>query len=203
MIKVVLFDYGGVVKVEHPLRMDLAKISSITEEEAEQTKEKRKVFGDQASKGLITDEQFWEGFQKILGKPIPDNCVELATESYRNNFKFIPEVIRLVENLKKQEIKTSILSNIFKFEADVIREHNGYDGFDPVILSYEVGMQKPEIDIYKLAIEKLKVKPEEIIFIDDKERNLIPARELGIKTVLAENPEQIIENVWDIIDNEK
>jgi putative hydrolase of the HAD superfamily len=199
MIKAVLFDYGGVIKVGHPLKMDLARICNISEEEAKQTEEKRKVFGDHASKGLITDEQFWAGFQKIINKSIPNNCVELAKESYRNNFKFIPEVIKLVEDLKKQEIKVAILSNIFKFEAEVIREKNGYDGFDPVILSYEVGMRKPELDIYKFAIKKLQLKPEECIFIDDKEENLVPAKSLGIRVVLAKNPEQIVKDVLALI----
>jgi putative hydrolase of the HAD superfamily len=206
MIKAVLFDYGGVIKVGHPLRTSLPKICNISKEEVERTKEERhSLVGNDATKGLISDEQFWIGVQKILKKPIPvpDKCIELAQESYRKSFEFIPEVVKLAEDLKKQEIKTAILSNIFKFEAEVIREKNGYDGFTPVILSYEVGMQKPEIDIYKLAVEKLKVKPEEIIFIDDQERNLISARELGIKTVLAGNPEQIIKDVYEIINREK
>ena len=202
MIKAVLFDYGGVVKVGHPLSMDLARICNISEEEVAQTKERRKLFGDQATKGLISDEKFWHGFQKILGKPIPNNCVELAQNSYRKTFEFIPEALKLVGELKKQGIKTAILSNIFKFEAEVIREHNGYDGFDPVVLSYEVGMMKPELDIYKLAIEKLKIKPEECIFIDDKEKNLVPAKNLGIKIVLAENPDQIVKDVFSIINSQ-
>ena len=183
----------------HPLAMDLAKICNTSEEEAAKTKERRKLFSDQATKGFISDEQFWQDFQKILGRPIPNNCAELAQNVYRKTFKFFPEIIELVKELKKQGIKTAVLSNIFKFEAEVIREHNGYDGFDAVILSYEVGMMKPESDIYKLVIKRLNVKPEECIFVDDQEKNLLPAEELGIKTVLAQNSEQIVKDVFSII----
>jgi len=200
MIKAVIFDYGGVVKVGHPLSMDLARICNISEGELAQTKEERKLLSDQAEKGFMLDEQFFLEFQKIFAKPLPNNCLEQAQDVYRKTFKFIPETLELVKELKKQGIKTAVLSNIFKFEAEVIREHNGYDGFDPVILSYEVGMVKPELDIYRLVIGELKVKPEECVFIDDKERNLLPAKELGIKTVLAQNPAQIAKDVFLYVD---
>jgi putative hydrolase of the HAD superfamily len=60
-------------------------------------------------------------------------------------------------------------------------------------------MRKPELKIYRLTLKKLKVKPEECIFIDDKEKNLKPAKKLGIKTVLAKNPKQVIRDVCKIL----
>ena len=204
MIKAVLFDYGGVVKVEHPLTMDLTKICDKSDKEIEITREERMhKYGIPAEKGFITDEDYWKGvFQIFGGEPpqSPKESVELAQKFYRDSYIFVPEVINLAKELRGQGIITAILSNIFKFSADVTREKNGYDEFSPVILSYEVGMVKPEPEIYQLAIEKLNVKSEEIIFIDDKERNLIPARKLGMKTVLAKKPEQIVKDVLALIE---
>lgn len=202
MIKAVLFDYGGVVKIGHPLSMDIMEICNISKEELKKVEDKRAQLVIQAETGVISDEQFWEEFSKIISKPLPDspkNCEKLAKKIYRETFVFVPEVIGLVKKLKTQGIRTAVLSNIYKFEAEVIREKYGYKEFDPVILSYEVGMRKPEINIYLLAIEKLKVKPEECIFIDDKEKNLLPAEELGMKTVLARSPEQIVKDVLFIV----
>ena len=64
-------------------------------------------------------------------------------------------------------------------------------------------MMKPEPEIYSLAVNKLEIKPEECIFVDDKEENLVPANKMGMKTVLAKNPKQIIKEVLDIINFEK
>ena len=67
-------------------------------------------------------------------------------------------------------------------------------------MSYEEGLRKPEdADFYHLAPKRLGVKPEECIFIDDKEENLPPAQSIGIKTVLFKNPQQAIKEVLEII----
>ncbi len=199
MIKAVLFDFGGVMKDAHPLAMDISKMVGLTEEEFESLKEARSKISVLGEKGLISDQEYWQELSKIIGKPVPDNAVEMATNFYRETFVFHQEMFDLVGKLKGQGIKTGVLSNIYKFEADVIREKGGYDGFEPVILSYEVGLAKPELDIYRLAVEKTGAKPEECIFVDDKEKNLEPAKELGIRTVLFKNPEQAIKEIFSII----
>lgn len=199
MIKAVLFDYGGVIKVGHVLSLDLAKIFDISEEEVKIKKEEINKVGEQASKGTITDDQLFLKISEILDKPLPRNYLAMAKKLYSDTFVFIPEILDLAKNLKLRGIKTAVLSNIGKFHSDVTREKNGYDEFDPVILSYEVKMRKPEPEIYKLALEKVGAKPEECIFIDDKEENLVPARQLGIATVLAKEPSQIVRDVMAII----
>lgn len=203
MIKAVLFDYGGVVKDAYALRDYIHEICDMKKEETDKTKEKRLEIGSLASKGIITDEEFWKRLSVFIEKPLPENCVEMAKKRYQENFVFIPEIIDFAEKLRMQGVKTVVLSNIFKFEAEVIREKNGYDGFDPVILSYEVGTRKPELDIYKLTIEKLQLKSEECIFIDDKEENLAPAKSLGINVVLAKTPEQIVKDVYFLIEKNR
>lgn len=55
---------------------------------------------------------------------------------------------------------------------------------DEVVLSAEVGMVKPDPDIYLLTCERLGVEPHEVVFVDDSEHNLESARSLGVKTIL-------------------
>jgi putative hydrolase of the HAD superfamily len=200
MIKAVIFDYEGVIKTSHPLSMDISRITGLSEEELLKTKEKRHQIASLATKGVISDEQFWQEFSKVLNKQLlSDECVEKAKQIYRDTFEFFSEVISLVEELKQRKIKTAVLSNIFKFEADVIRERNGYDEFDPVILSYEAEMRKPDAEIYNLILKKLGLRPEECIFIDDQEKNLLPAKELGMKTILFQNPKQAVQDIFYMI----
>jgi epoxide hydrolase-like predicted phosphatase len=65
--------------------------------------------------------------------------------------------------------------------------------FDPVISSCHSGVRKPDEKIYKILIERLNMEPSQCVFIDDNESNLLPARKLGIYTVLFQNQEQLEE----------
>jgi 2-haloacid dehalogenase len=52
-------------------------------------------------------------------------------------------------------------------------------------------MRKPEMGIYELAICRFNLTPERVVFIDDKERNLIPARQVGFQTIPFQYPEDL------------
>jgi putative hydrolase of the HAD superfamily len=52
-----------------------------------------------------------------------------------------------------------------------------------VVESSVVGLRKPDPKIYKLACERLSVKPAETVFLDDLGPNLVPAKKLGIYTI--------------------
>lgn len=199
MIKAVLFDYGGVLKIGHPLSMDTPRIFNISQEEFGSLREKRADIITLGEKGLISDNEVWERLSKVVGKPAPKNAVELATKAYKDSFVFIKEMFELAKELRKKGIKTGILSNVYKFEADVVREKGGYKDFNPIILSCEVAMAKPDKDIYLFALNKLGVLPQECIFIDDKEKNVLAAKELGIKAVLFQNPSQVKKDFFDLL----
>ena len=203
MIKAVIFDYGGVMKKSgHPLIVYVAKICGVSEEVLDTKKVEIREIGRQLVKGLISDEQLWKEIGEIISKPIPNDSTELAKKFYKESLVFLPGMIDLVKKLKSRKIKTAVLSNISKSNAELIREKNGYNGFDEVVLSYEVGMRKPELEIYTLTVNKLGMKPEECLFIDDAEGNLVPAEKLGMKTVLFENPKQAVKDIQNIIKKE-
>ena len=56
--------------------------------------------------------------------------------------------------------------------------------FTAVVVSSDVGLRKPDRNIYLLAADRIGVEPAECVFVDDLEVNLAPARELGMSTVL-------------------
>lgn len=203
MIKEVIFDYGGIVKKSHPIVGDLAEIFNMPEEEVKNLEEKLGEARSLAGKGLITDEQLFQKFSEILGKPAPEGCVDMAKKFYRDTFVFIPEIIDLIKEIKARGIKTAVLSNISVFETEAIDENGGYDMFDDLFLSCREKLYKPDTAFYSLAVGRLGVKPEECIFIDDQEKNLPPAQSIGMKTVLFENPKQAVKEILDIINSEK
>jgi epoxide hydrolase-like predicted phosphatase len=112
-----------------------------------------------------------------------------------------PEMVKFVHDLKARQLQVGLLSNVIPYTMNQIREHCVYDNFDFTILSAEVGYGKPDPEIYQLALDKLPgIRPEEIIFIDDQERFLVPARTLGIHTVAAVDPTQIIAETESLIE---
>jgi putative hydrolase of the HAD superfamily len=208
MIKAVIFDYGGVLKEGHGLFMDIADLYKLPKEYVGSKREEVKPVMNQFDKGLLSEDEFWEKISGILGHSIPEDITrtvrEIMRETYREDIAFFPEMLEFNIELRARGIKTAVLSNILIFQAEVIREKEGYKDFDVVILSYQEGLRKPEdLDFYHLAPKRLGVKPEECIFIDDKEKNLPPAEAIGIKTVLFKNSAQAIKEVSDIINLEK
>ena len=60
-----------------------------------------------------------------------------------------------------------------------------------VLYSFEIAVSKPDRKAYEIMIEKLGVKPEECMFVDDSPENLVPAKALGMKAVLFEGADQL------------
>lgn len=67
--------------------------------------------------------------------------------------------------------------------------------FEFVIESSKAGVRKPEPAIYLLACERLKISPQEAVFVDDLGINLKPARALGMQTVKMEHPAQALDEL--------
>jgi putative hydrolase of the HAD superfamily len=64
-----------------------------------------------------------------------------------------------------------------------LEKFNLKNEFDPIVLSGEVGMRKPDKDIYLEFRKRSDVALERSLFIDDKLINLKTASDLGVKTV--------------------
>ena len=104
-------------------------------------------------------------------------------------------VRKLAKDLRKQGIGTGILSNIFPFAAWAIKVTGGYRGFDPIVLSYKEKVEKPDPRIYKIATQRSGVKPEEILFIDNLEENIVAAQKAGMQVVVANSSDQVVADV--------
>jgi putative hydrolase of the HAD superfamily len=81
--------------------------------------------------------------------------------------------------------KLGIISNFSGNLEKVLDEFDIHTHFNFVIDSFHMGVEKPNPAIFQLAIEKCQEKPENICFIgDNPERDITPARKLGMKTIL-------------------
>lgn len=71
--------------------------------------------------------------------------------------------------------------------------------FDHIIESSEVGIRKPNPDIYLMSCKALDVKPNQCIYLDDLGINLKPAKKLGMMTIKVTNPEDAIQDVRNLL----
>ncbi len=71
------------------------------------------------------------------------------------------------------------------------------DSFDEIIISGEVGVQKPDARIFRLTLNRLGILPRQAIFVDNDPENVAAARALGIHAVQFEEPSQAIGEVLE------
>jgi epoxide hydrolase-like predicted phosphatase len=195
MIKAVLFDYGGVLTAAGGKGSVQKIVSKHHKVDIENVDIEDLI--DPLRRGKISGTEFFAKLAERYHSNDP-----LSEEQFFEMHDLTKKsalVYELAENLRKHGIKTGILSNIFQFNADLLRKAGLYDGFDPLILSCEVKTAKPDIEIYELAVRELGVKPDEIIFVDDQEKCWPSAQRLGMKIVKAVSPEQIVHDVKALI----
>lgn len=91
-----------------------------------------------------------------------------------------PPLFRVVHAARAAGIKVGLLSN-----ADARQSDPGWAGlFDAVVLSGEVGMAKPDVEIYMLAAAKLGLSAQKCVFVDDLPRNVRGAVDAGMVGVV-------------------
>ena len=111
------------------------------------------------------------------------------------------ENVNLALKLKQKGYPIYLLSNFPGDQFDKYRLQNSFlDEFDDRIISGDVGLAKPDIKIYQLAIKKFNLNPEESLFIDDKIENTKGAEQAGIKTIQLQNPEDLDKEIRKFID---
>jgi putative hydrolase of the HAD superfamily len=101
------------------------------------------------------------------------------------------ELVDIVRELRKK-YKVAICSNApADFFHTVLRENNLEALFDVIVVSSEVGLVKPEKEIFEHICRELTVFPKEAIFIDDTKRNVEAAESLGMKGIVFSQNDQI------------
>jgi epoxide hydrolase-like predicted phosphatase len=89
--------------------------------------------------------------------------------------------------------KTAILSNAWSNAREVFVQKYGLgDAVDLMVISAEEGVMKPVPQIYQITLERLAVRPEEAVFVDDMERNVEGARAVGMWAVQFKDTEQTL-----------
>ena len=136
-----------------------------------------------AKVGTIDSSILWENVGLFLG-----GDKDILRDDCYGTFVVNEETFNIARRLKDRGYKLGLLSNNIRdwFERN-INERNLKDLFDHTLSSHACGFAKPDLRIYNHFLSLINVDPTKCVFIDDKERNLIPVRELGMSTIRFQN----------------
>ena len=152
-----------------------------------------------AEMGFIDSETFAQRIIEAIDAPTlsPERCIKIWGDIFTHNHG----MIELVTNLKNHGIAIVVLSNTngvhwqYVRKLDVIRflEEWGV----PFILSYELGVMKPDPIIYRSALSALGCAAEDAVFIDDIPENVDAARKLGMAGIEYNGSVQSVDYLRD------
>ncbi len=139
--------------------------------------------------GRITEDAYWA---RTISRNGWKMGVEDAKRAVRENFTELEGTHRVIEELKAEGLKLGLLSIHAKEWIDFCSKKFDYHRlFDAVSYSFEAGASKPDIRAYKVILERLGSDPLRCVYVDDKQRNLVPAMELGMRTILFRDAERL------------
>ena len=195
-ISTLIFDLGGVI-----VDLDLAKcIQNFKELGLENIEQYLSNFGQkdffmQFEKGQIGIPAFRNEIRKLAGTELSDAQIDKAWCSFLTQIPV--EKLHLLSELKKK-YRLLLLSNTnpLHIETAVAAEFSKtgkamQDFFDKCYLSYEMGMVKPDVEIFEALLTDAQVKAEECLFLDDGKKNIDTAAALGIQTYWVKPDENL------------
>ncbi len=102
--------------------------------------------------------------------------------------------------LLKQQYKIALLSNFPKgIENYLANRFHIEHLFDAVVSSYNIQKKKPSLDAYHYASNQIALKPNECLFVDDSERNVLAAIEIGMQGIVFKNFNDFREQLESIL----
>ncbi|MEK6963088.1 MAG: HAD-IA family hydrolase [Nanoarchaeota archaeon] len=193
MIRSIIFDRGGVLLHKTAESIDEQIIERVREQFSRVFKRAKETHKVDLLKGKISVEKLCGTIQEEFKNHF--NLIKEWKGAYIETMSMNKEVFQLAKRLKKR-YKIALISNVPDLHVKIERRKTSYKRvyacFNPILLSCEVGLMKPEVQIFRQALYSLRSKAEECIFIDDRKEHLITPKRLGFRTVQFKTVSQLI-----------
>jgi len=197
MIKATIFDFGNVI-CNFDNNIFIERISKYTEKNKEELHDiifNSSELMKKYETGLISSEEF---FNEAVERCSLSITKQEFIKAFTDIFTPIPTTFELIKKLKNK-YKIGLLSNTNEWDFEYgIKTTEIFPLFDAVTLSFEVKSKKPEEKIYRDVLNKLKLKPEECVFIDDIQEYVESANKIGIRGIHYTSYEKLIESLKNL-----
>ncbi len=187
----ILFDWGGVFTVgtfDGRVVENTARRFDLNEEEVASAyfaEIKRLELGEWSLP------RFWSYFADALGVDAPYSDFEAL---FLSSVVPRPEMYQLLAAIPA-DVRVGLLSNNYPVISDYLRAGEGFDRFDAVFFSNEEGVKKPDARAFELALERMRLPAEEVLFVDDHPDNIAAAKALGLLTHRFEDTEPFVRDL--------
>ncbi|MFA9189033.1 HAD family phosphatase [Flavobacterium sp. FBOR7N2.3] len=198
MINAIIFDFGDVfINLDKKATIDGLKNLGLEEWNADLDQ-----LNIQFEKGNISKDDFLGGFQKQL----PNASIEEILKAWNAVLLDFPLYRLEFLQMLSQKYRLFLLSNTDSIHINTFEKRVGtsfysdfYQCFEKVYFSFEMGMRKPDKEIYHCVLNNHQLQPKHTLFVDDKKENTDAAQALGIHVW---NLQVGKEDVIDLFDKE-
>lgn len=180
MINAIIFDFGDIFI---NLNKDAMKNAFHTLK-LEEWNEDMRILNQSFEVGKISETEFLSGMQKH----VPNASLETIKKNWNMILMDFPLYRLEFLQLLSQKYRLFLLSNTDAIHIQHFQETVGesfystfYQCFEKVYFSFELGMRKPDEEIYKFVLEQNNLSAKRTLFIDDKKENTDSASKLGIQ----------------------
>jgi len=196
MIKAIIFDFGGVLSTDDDIPKFWQENGRKLGVDPKRGAEIALPIWMEARIGKIDSEIYWEKLGIFT---------KMGAEEFKKYFigctGFRDELLGYIKERLKGKYKLAILSNqIESWFEPIAKEKKLHEVFDVIVTSYESGVAKPAEEIYKKTIKELSVKARECVFVEDRLKNLEPAKKLGMVAIEFRNFDQFVKDLEKILD---
>ncbi len=142
--------------------------------------------------GAVSEQEFETSFGARLGLADPDGLIDSMFAGMRP----VEEMVAAVRTLRRSGLRTGLISNSWSvdhYDRALLAEL-----FEQTLISGELGMHKPEPEIYRLAAERLGVAPEACLFVDDLQENCDGAEAVGMTAIRHHDPGETIARLSEL-----
>ena len=181
MIKNVVFDLGGVVVNWSP---EWLLSNYPGDRELPKALFERGFFQQYWSefdRGTMSQAEMVTRMAEFIGRTYAE-CWDFI-EYIKHGLQDLPDTCALIEELSQKGFRLFCLSNMSYEYYDYMKDRPVFSLFEGRIISAHEHLIKPDPAIYRLLLDRYQLLPEETLFIDDLEKNVLAAQTLGIHTV--------------------
>lgn len=114
--------------------------------------------------------------------------LQLFEEYYFDDgFQLHEQVIPMLDFLKRKEIKVALITNATSRVRELLARDHILSLFDLIIISGEVGFEKPNAGIFEITLAKMKVRPANAIYVgDSRDTDYDGAQKVGMRPILID-----------------
>lgn len=196
-IKAVLFDFGGVLGSDANswrFNPDVCKKIGLSSDGIEE------IYWSMWKDLKVGKKDLQDFFEVLKAASKTELSIAELRLMYHDNIHINEEMINLVKKLRNN-YKTYIVSNeSLEGLSTKIKKFELHNYFDSIFNSARLGFAKPEKKLFEYVLKEINLKPEETIFTDDQEKNIIAAHELEMYSFRFQTVKQLRTDLFELLE---